>query len=67
MFTLATNLMDRFLCTTPIVRTQFQLLGTACLYIASKLKMTRPLSAQDLVVYTDQSITEEELKVRFLS
>ncbi|XP_060569625.1 G1/S-specific cyclin-D2-like [Ruditapes philippinarum] len=57
VFSLAMNYLDRFLsvCDTP--RTRLQLLGAACMFIASKLKETCPVSAEKLVIYTDHSIT----------
>lgn len=63
VFPVAMNYLDRFLSITNIRKTQLQLLGAACMYVASKLKETLPLSAHKLVIYTDQSITMEELLV----
>lgn len=57
------NYLDRFLSVVNIKRTQLQLLGSVCMFIASKLKETIPLSAEKLVTYTDRSITMEELMV----
>lgn len=68
VFPLSMNYLDRFLsvCDTP--RTRLQLLGAACMFVASKLKETNPISAEKLVIYTDNSITLSMLKVRkFLS
>ena len=50
VFTLSMNYLDRFL-------SDLQLLGTACMFLASKLKETKPLTAETLVIYTDHSIT----------
>ncbi|XP_076043411.1 G1/S-specific cyclin-D1-like [Oratosquilla oratoria] len=61
VFTLAVNMMDRFLSLKNVSRTQLQLLGTVCLFLASKLKQNPPLSAEKLVDYTDDAITREEL------
>lgn len=57
VFPLSMNYLDRFLsvCDTP--RTRLQLLGAACMFIASKLKETNPISGEKLVIYTDNSIT----------
>ena len=64
VFSLALSFLDRFLSlTTQVKRTRLQLLATACLFIASKLKETYPLSAEKLVIYTDYSITVHELTV----
>lgn len=51
------NYLDRFLSVRNISRTSLQLLGAACMLIASKLKETIPISAEKLVTYTDHSIT----------
>ncbi|XP_066916799.1 G1/S-specific cyclin-D2-like [Clytia hemisphaerica] len=61
VFPLAVNLLDRFLSIVSIRKTQLQLLGTSCMFIASKLKETIPLTAEKLVIYTDNSIKLEEL------
>lgn len=60
---LSTNYMDRFLESCRIHKNQLQLLGTACMLIASKLREPKPLSAEMLVFYTDHSITLEDLWV----
>lgn len=65
VFVMAINFLDRFLALTPDVkRNRLQLLATACIFIASKLKETYPLPADKLVIYTDYSITTQELLVR---
>lgn len=60
---LSTNYMDRFLESCRIHKNQLQLLGTACMLLASKLREPKPLSAEMLVFYTDHSITLEDLWV----
>lgn len=45
-------------------KTYLQLLGAVCLFLASKLKDCRPLSADKLCMFTDNSITARELLVR---
>lgn len=57
------NIMDRFLSVVNIRKSQLQLLGAVCLFLASKLRQKRPLMAERLVLYTDYSITFEELMV----
>lgn len=59
------NYMDRFLASTPIPRTQLQMLASACLLIASKLRepSVRGLPAEILVFYTDNSVTRRDLIV----
>ncbi|PSN48879.1 G1/S-specific cyclin-D3 [Blattella germanica] len=63
VFPLAMNYVDRFLSVCPIRKAQLQLLGTACLLLSSKLREPRPLSAEILVYFTDNSITVDDLWV----
>jgi len=63
VFPLSMNYVDRFLSICPIRKSQLQLLGTACLLLASKLRETSPLTAEVLVFYTDNSITLDDLWV----
>ncbi|XP_019633092.1 PREDICTED: G1/S-specific cyclin-D2-like isoform X1 [Branchiostoma belcheri] len=61
VFPLAMNYLDRFLSQVRIRKNQLQLLGAVCMFIASKLKETIPLTAEKLVIYTDNSIMCQEL------
>jgi cyclin D2 len=61
VFPLSVNYLDRFLCIKDIKRTRLQLLGAACMFLASKLKETTPISGEQLVMYTDHSITLGDL------
>ncbi|XP_023701650.1 G1/S-specific cyclin-D2 [Cryptotermes secundus] len=61
VFPLAMNYVDRFLSVCPIRKSQLQLLGTACLLLSSKLRQPHPLATEDLVIYTDNSISVDEL------
>ncbi|KAI4882991.1 hypothetical protein NFI96_015801 [Prochilodus magdalenae] len=61
VFPLAVNYLDRFLAAVPIKKCYLQLLGAVCLFLASKLKSCQPLSAKKLCIYTDNSITSQEL------
>merc|ERR1711936_1423748 len=62
VFCLAMNIMDRFLSQTPVLRNQLQLLGAVCTLIASKIREPCPIPGKSLIIYTDYSITAEELK-----
>lgn len=64
VFPLAINYLDRFLAVVPTRKGYLQLLGAVCIFLASKLKDCRPLSAEKLCMYTDNSITPRELLVR---
>lgn len=48
----------------PTRKNYLQLLGAVCIFLASKLKDCRPLSAEKLCMYTENSITSRELLVR---
>lgn len=64
VFSLAMNIFDRLMCVIDKCEKQhLQLLGSVCLFIASKVKtnVTSKLSAEKIVEYTDYSITLEEL------
>lgn len=65
VFILALNYMDRFLALTPVGKRQLQILASACLLLASKLRepSVRGLPADLLVHYTDNSITTKDLIV----
>lgn len=63
VYWLAVNYMDRFLGVSPVSKCQLQLLGSVCLFLASKLKESVPLTADKLVLYTDRSITYDQLWV----
>lgn len=64
VFPLAINYLDRFLAVVPTRKNFLQLLGAVCMFLASKLKDCRPISAETLCMYTDFSITPRELLVR---
>ena len=61
VFHLALNYLDRFLSQKRIKKTQFQLLATVCLFLASKMSECAPITAEKLLIYTDNSVSFEEL------
>lgn len=65
VFPLAMSYLDRFLSTCTVGKSQLQLLGTACLLLASKLRepSSHGLPAELLVFYTANSITLTDLCV----
>ncbi len=64
VFGLALNYVDRFLSRVNIAKSQFQLLAAVSIFLASKFKETVPLCADKLVVYTDFSVSIQEIMVR---
>ncbi|XP_067830346.1 G1/S-specific cyclin-D1-like [Heptranchias perlo] len=62
VFPLAMNYLDRFLSVVPVEKSRFQLLGSACLLLASKLRQTLPLSVETVCAYTARSSRPEELR-----
>lgn len=64
VFPLAINYLDRYLAVVPTRKCHLQLLGAVCMFLASKLKESRPLTTEKLCMYTDNSITPREMLVR---
>lgn len=60
-FALALNLLDRYLSTTAVRLNDLQLMGTACLFTALKVKGDFEIETKWLVRYTNNSITEKQL------
>ncbi|KAM9832363.1 G1/S-specific cyclin-D1 [Neosynchiropus ocellatus] len=61
VFPLAMNYLDRFLSVEATRKTRLQLLGATCMFLASKMKETVPLTAEKLCIYTDNSVQPGEL------
>jgi len=61
VFSLAVNYMDRVLSKIPIEKSQFQLLASVCIFLASKFKESSPLCAEKLVICSDFSFTTQEM------
>merc|ERR1712154_333538 len=62
VFFLAVSYLDRFLSSLSITKTQFQLLASVCILLASKFSQVVPITTEQLVIYTDNSISKQELK-----
>lgn len=58
---LAIAYVDRYLTSTQIERQTFQLLGTACLFIASKYEEIYPPDINEFVYVTDDSYTKAQV------
>lgn len=65
VFTLSMSYLDRVLSVEPTKKSHLQLLGAACMFLASKMKETMPLTADKLCIYTDNSITPNQLLVGY--
>ncbi|KAJ8604708.1 hypothetical protein CTAYLR_006544 [Chrysophaeum taylorii] len=58
---LTVNLIDRFLVTTIVERSNLQLVGVAALLLASKYEEIYPPELKDLVYITDKAYTQEQI------
>ncbi|XP_062842534.1 G1/S-specific cyclin-D3 isoform X2 [Trichomycterus rosablanca] len=61
VFPLSVCYLDRYMSHHHVKKDVLQLLGTTCMFLASKLRQVVPLSAENLCLYTDQSITVPQL------
>ena len=62
VFFLAVNYLDRFLSLVNIKKTQFQLVASVCILLASKFYEVVPMVSAKLVSYTDNSVSVGELR-----
>jgi cyclin D2 len=67
VFPLAVYILDKFLHVNRITRNVFQLVACVCLFIASKIFNVFAISAERLVLYSDNSITIENLIVSWMN
>ena len=58
---LSVDLLDRYLQCCIVTKQQLQLVGTACLYVASKYEEIYPPFLNDFVYMTDHTYTKEQL------
>jgi hypothetical protein len=56
----AINILDRYLCLKPVERTNFQLIGTVCLWIASKYEEVYFPEIRDLEYICDKTYKRED-------
>ncbi|KAK2906495.1 hypothetical protein Q8A67_005480 [Cirrhinus molitorella] len=61
VFPLAVHYLDRCMCQNAVRRCRLQLLGCVCMFLASKLRESVPLSAAKLCDYTDRAVTVPEI------
>lgn len=64
VFGLAINYLDRFLALCRVTKSKLQLVGAVCLLLSSKFKETAPITVENLIYYSDFSLSSEEIKVR---
>lgn len=57
------NYVDRFLGTSKVDKSHLQLLGAVCLMIASKLRQCKSIHPEELVFFTDHSVTVHQVNV----
>ncbi|RUS18295.1 cyclin-like protein, partial [Endogone sp. FLAS-F59071] len=57
----AVNYTDRFLSSVRVIRTSFQCVGIAALFVASKYEEVNPPFLSDLVEITDRTYTERQI------
>jgi len=61
VFCLAVNCMDRFLSLVPLKLGQLQLLGSACLLVAWKVREDREITVHTVLKYSNYNVSADEL------
>merc|ERR1711936_835141 len=61
VFCLSVNCVDRFLAIVPLKLSQLQLLGSACLMVAWKVREDRQLRVETILKYSNYNIKADEL------
>merc|ERR1719266_1299071 len=61
VFCLAINCVDRFLALVPLKLSQLQLLGSACLMVAWKVREDRQIRVETILKYSNYNIKQDEL------
>ena len=65
IFPLSVIYFDQVVSVSSVRKTSLQLFASACMLVASKFRETNHLSSQILVMYTDRSITVNQLLVLY--